>query len=71
MAVSPTRRPRHPQPADRPAARGLTPWPVVLGLIGVTAHDLLYLLFIGIIVLVTALALGGARLRKTGHRTVR
>lgn len=37
---------------------------IVLGLVGVAAHGLLYLLFIGIVVLLIALALGGTRLRR-------
>ncbi|WP_199520468.1 hypothetical protein [Kitasatospora sp. MBT63] len=43
---------------------------IVLGLVGVAAHGLLYLLFIGIVVLPIALALGGTRLRGgSGRRT--
>lgn len=44
---------------------------IVLGLIGVTAEGLLYLLFVGILVLLVALALGGARLRGSGRRNGR
>ncbi|MEV6211477.1 hypothetical protein [Kitasatospora sp. NPDC051914] len=44
---------------------------IVLGLIGVTADGLLYLLFIGIVVLLLAAALGSTRLRKNGRRTAR
>ncbi|MFJ1709414.1 hypothetical protein [Kitasatospora sp. NPDC088346] len=44
---------------------------VVLGIIGVATHGLLYLLFIGIVVLLIALALGGARFRKSGGRATR
>ncbi|WP_406192235.1 hypothetical protein OH807_00575 [Kitasatospora sp. NBC_01560] len=40
---------------------------IVLGIIGVATHGLLYLLFIGILVLLLALALGGARFRKNGR----
>ncbi|MFD0526493.1 hypothetical protein ACFQ1I_03200 [Kitasatospora arboriphila] len=44
---------------------------IVLGLIGVAAHGLLYLLFIGIVVLLVAVALGGARFRRSGWRPTR
>ncbi|MCU7826860.1 hypothetical protein [Kitasatospora sp. DSM 101779] len=44
---------------------------IVLGLIGVAADGLLYLLFIGILVLLVALALGGARVRRNGRRPTR
>ncbi|GAA1072390.1 MULTISPECIES: hypothetical protein [Kitasatospora] len=44
---------------------------IVLGLIGVAAHGLLYLLFIGIVVLLVAVALGGARFRRSGRRPTR
>ncbi|MER7582645.1 hypothetical protein [Kitasatospora sp. NPDC097691] len=44
---------------------------IVLGLIGVAAKGLLYLLFVGILVLLIALALGGARFRNSGRRTTR
>ncbi|MFJ9453677.1 hypothetical protein ACIRST_01235 [Kitasatospora sp. NPDC101447] len=37
---------------------------IILGIIGVAAHGLLYLLLIGIVVFLIALALGGAFLRR-------
>ncbi|WP_199922980.1 hypothetical protein [Streptomyces sp. NRRL B-24484] len=44
---------------------------IVLGLIGVAAKGLLYLLFIGILVLLVAVALGGARFRQGGRPPTR
>ncbi|MFJ1706332.1 hypothetical protein [Kitasatospora sp. NPDC088346] len=44
---------------------------VVLGIIGAVADGLLYLLVVGILVFVGALALAGARLRRTGRRPTR
>ncbi|MFD5632941.1 hypothetical protein ACFWJM_02145 [Streptomyces sp. NPDC127077] len=41
---------------------------VVLGIIGVTAHGLFYLLVIGVVVLLAALAYGGLRLRRGGRK---
>ncbi|WP_181442327.1 hypothetical protein [Streptomyces tateyamensis] len=40
---------------------------IVLGLVGVVAHGLLYLLFIGIAVLIIALALSAIRFRRGGQ----
>ncbi|WP_199520325.1 hypothetical protein [Kitasatospora sp. MBT63] len=44
---------------------------VALGIIGVATHGLLYLLFIGIVVLLLAVGLGGARFRRSGGRSAR
>jgi hypothetical protein len=45
---------------------------IVLGIVGVVAKGLLYLLFIGIVVLLGALVLGALRMRKRpGRRTAR
>jgi hypothetical protein len=44
---------------------------IVLGLIGVVANGLLYLLIIGIAVFIAALIYGGARLRSGGRRPAR
>lgn len=40
---------------------------VVLGIIGVVAHGLLYLLFVGILVLVVAVTVSAVRFRHGGH----
>ncbi|WP_199520545.1 hypothetical protein [Kitasatospora sp. MBT63] len=44
---------------------------VVLGLIGAVAKGLIYLLVIGIVVFVAALALSAFRFRRTGRRPTR
>lgn len=44
---------------------------IVLGLIGVLAHGLLYLLIIGIVVLVIDLIYAGIRFRRGGRRAPR
>ncbi|WP_329297607.1 hypothetical protein OG410_02775 [Streptomyces sp. NBC_00659] len=41
---------------------------VVLGIIGVAAHGLFYLLVIGVVVLVADLVYGGMRLRQGGRK---
>ncbi|MFE4695953.1 hypothetical protein ACWCPD_35045 [Streptomyces sp. NPDC001935] len=41
---------------------------VVLGIIGVAAHGLFYLLVIGVVVLLAALAYGILRLRRGGRK---
>ncbi|GAA2818123.1 hypothetical protein RMN57_19055 [Kitasatospora sp. CM 4170] len=40
---------------------------IVLGLVGVVAEGLLHLLFIGIVVLIVALALSAVRFRRGGR----
>ncbi|GAA0665018.1 hypothetical protein GCM10010193_15550 [Kitasatospora atroaurantiaca] len=40
---------------------------IVLGLVGVVAHGVLYLLFIGIAVLVVALLISAVRFRRGGR----
>ena len=44
---------------------------VALGIIGVVAHGLLYLLIIGIVLFVADLAYHGWRLRRSGRRPQR
>jgi hypothetical protein len=44
---------------------------IALGIIGVVAHGLLYLLFIGIAVLVIAVAYAAIRFRRSGQRPAR
>ncbi|GAA4876888.1 hypothetical protein [Kitasatospora terrestris] len=44
---------------------------VVLGIVGAVADGLLYLLVIGVLVFVAAIALGAARFRRGGRRPVR
>jgi energy-coupling factor transporter transmembrane protein EcfT len=44
---------------------------IALGIIGVVARGLLYLLIIGIVVFLVDLIFFGARLRGRGHRPVR
>ncbi|MGW6917624.1 hypothetical protein ACWGB8_27900 [Kitasatospora sp. NPDC054939] len=44
---------------------------VVLGLIGAVADGLLYLLFLGILVFLAALALAGVRFRRSGRHPTR
>ncbi|MFF1868445.1 hypothetical protein [Streptomyces sp. CB03911] len=44
---------------------------VVLGILGATVKGLFYLLVIGVLVLLCALLLGAARLRRTGRRPTR
>ncbi|MFI6848940.1 hypothetical protein OG535_02200 [Kitasatospora sp. NBC_00085] len=44
---------------------------IVLGLIGVVAHGLLYLLFLGIAVLLLALGISAVRFRRGGGRATR
>ena len=41
---------------------------VALGIIGVVVHGLLYMLFIGAVVLILALVLLGTRIRRTGRQ---
>ncbi|MFF4832507.1 hypothetical protein [Streptomyces sp. NPDC001315] len=41
---------------------------IVLGIIGVAAHGLFYLLIIGVVVLVADLVYGATRLRRRGKR---
>ncbi|MET9381092.1 hypothetical protein ABZY09_08350 [Streptomyces sp. NPDC002928] len=41
---------------------------IVLGIIGVAAHGLFYLLIIGVVVLVADLVYGAMRLRRRGRR---
>ena len=40
---------------------------VALGIVGVVVHGLLYMLFIGAVVLIAALVLLGTRIRRTGR----
>lgn len=44
---------------------------IVLGIVGVAAEGLLYLLLIGIAVFLAALALGALRMRRHGRRPTR
>jgi hypothetical protein len=44
---------------------------IVLGIVGVVAKGLLYLLIIGIVVFVGALVLGALRMRRPGRRQTR
>jgi hypothetical protein len=44
---------------------------IVLGIVGVVAKGLLYLLIIGVVVLVCALVLGALRMRRPGRRQAR
>lgn len=44
---------------------------IVLGIVGVVAKGLLYLLIIGIVVFLGALVLGGLRMRRPGRRQTR
>ncbi|MFG3042504.1 hypothetical protein ACGFYZ_36960 [Streptomyces sp. NPDC048330] len=44
---------------------------IVLGIVGAVADGLFYLLVIGVVVFVVALALATARLRRAGRRPVR
>ncbi|MGW5421777.1 hypothetical protein [Streptomyces sp. NPDC003943] len=44
---------------------------IVLGIVGAVAHGLLYLLVIGVLVFLAALALGAVRFRRSGRRPVR
>jgi len=44
---------------------------MVLGIIGAVAHGLFYLLLIGILIFVIALAHGGRSWRRSGRRPVR
>lgn len=44
---------------------------VALGIVGVVAKGLLYLLIIGIVVFLVALLLGALRLRRSGRRPAR
>ena len=44
---------------------------IVLGIVGVVAKGLLYLLIIGIVVFLGALVLGAVRMRRPGRRPVR
>ncbi len=44
---------------------------IVLGIVGVVAKGLLFLLIIGIVVFVGALVLGAVRMRRPGRRTAR
>jgi hypothetical protein len=41
---------------------------IVLGIVGVVAHGLLYLLVIGVVVLIADLIFAGLRLRRSGRR---
>jgi hypothetical protein len=44
---------------------------IVLGIVGVVAQGLLYLLIIGIVVFLGALVLGALRMRRPGRRQTR
>jgi hypothetical protein len=44
---------------------------IVLGIVGVVAKGLLYLLIIGIVVFLGALVLGALRMRRPGRRQTR
>ncbi|MGW6418985.1 hypothetical protein [Streptomyces sp. NPDC055055] len=44
---------------------------MVLGIVGTVADGLTYLLVIGVVVFVLALALGAARMRRAGRRPTR
>ncbi|MGK4585235.1 hypothetical protein [Kitasatospora sp. HPMI-4] len=44
---------------------------IVLGIVGVVAKGLLYLLFIGVAVLILALAISAVRFRRGGRRRTR
>jgi hypothetical protein len=44
---------------------------IVLGIVGVVAKGLLYLLIIGILVFIGALVLGALRMRRPGRRQTR
>ena len=44
---------------------------IVLGIVGVVAKGLLYLLIIGIVVFLGALLLGALRMRRSGRRQAR
>jgi hypothetical protein len=44
---------------------------IVLGIVGVAAEGLLYLLIIGIVVFLAALAFGALRMRRPGRRPTR
>jgi hypothetical protein len=44
---------------------------IVLGIVGVVAKGLLYLLIIGIVVFIGALVLGALRMRRPGRRQTR
>jgi hypothetical protein len=44
---------------------------IALGIVGVVAKGLLFLLFIGIVVFLGALLLGGLRMRRAGRRQTR
>jgi hypothetical protein len=44
---------------------------IVLGLVGVVAHGLFYLLIIGIVVLIIDLVYAAVRFRRTGRRPTR
>jgi hypothetical protein len=44
---------------------------IVLGIVGVVAKGLLFLLFIGIVVFLGALVLGAVRMRRPGRRPAR
>lgn len=44
---------------------------IVLGIVGVVAKGLLFLLFIGIVVFIGALVLGALRMRRPGRRPAR
>jgi len=41
---------------------------IALGIVGVVAHGLLYLLVIGVVVLIADLIFGGLRFRQSGRR---
>jgi hypothetical protein len=44
---------------------------IVLGIVGVVAKGLLYLLIIGVVVFIGALVLGALRMRRPGRRQTR